>query len=380
MSETVRQTVVSAPGKVILMGEHAAVYGHPAVVAAIDLRLTVTAARRDDDRISIALPELEHSGVVTWNEIIAFTDQARARWERAFTSSEADTNWTPEAGPPDRLVQLALGETLVRCPQTPQLGTGFKISSKLPLGSGFGSSAALAAGVANAYLGLTGVAEEPDAIQDIAHEVERRQHGTPSGVDHNAVIRGGLLWAHRDGDGELVLEPIRNRSPLLACLRLFHSGNPAESTGVLVAAVRERIQRAGKRFIRAIERIDQATHDLRKLLLGGENEPSRLIALIRQSEAALEELGVVPEPIRRIIRKIEAAGGAAKISGAGALTGEGGGSILVYHPEPEHIAGWDFLRSWLPLPVRLGTEGLRSEARPSDSSGRPITPSGPAES
>ena len=93
--------------------------------------------------------------------------------------------------------------------------------------------------------------------------------------------------------------------------------------------------------------------------MGHADEPSLLIALIKQAEAALEELGVVPEPVRRIIRRIEACGGAAKISGAGALSGSGSGSILVYHPEPARIAG--FLTGWLPLPVSLGSDGLRSE-------------------
>jgi len=361
MTASVRQTVVSAPGKVILMGEHAAVYGHPAVVAAIDLRLKVTATDRTDNLVSIDLPTLGHTGTVPWDDVIEMTNRARSHWERCFGEESTGETWRAETGPPDRLVRLALGETLHRCPDVSRRGVTINVSSKLPLGSGFGSSAALAAGVSGAYLRLQGRKADPVIVHDVSQEVERRQHGTPSGVDHNAVIRGGLLWAHRDDGGNLLLEPIQSRSPLLSCLRIFHSGNPAESTGVLVAAVRDRVHRTGRRLKRTLDRIDTATRDLRALLLRQDGEPTRLIDVIRTAEAALEELGVVPEPIRRIIRKIEEAGGAAKISGAGALSGDGGGSILVYHPDPDRISRWEFLHGWLPLPVRLGTDGLRSE-------------------
>ncbi|MAB91308.1 MAG: mevalonate kinase [Planctomycetes bacterium] len=360
MPETAQQTVVSAPGKIILMGEHAAVYGHPAVVAAIDLRLQVTATARKDHRVAVDLPELQHVGRTSWDEVVAYTDACRTHWNSLFGSPHGNpADYSPLPGPPERLVLIALGETVGMGREVPQLGVDLRIDSKLPLGSGFGSSAALAAGVAAAYLKVTGHGKDTELLHRIALEVERRQHGAPSGVDNNAVIRGGLLWAQRDDDGQLELEPITTTSPLLSRLRVFHSGNPAEPTGVLVAAVRRRVEHARKQFKAVLERIDRATHELKTLLLGDQDEPSRLIALIKQAEAALEELGVVPEAVKRIIRRIEAAGGAAKISGAGALTGDAGGSILVYHPEPESIQG--FPSGWLPLPVRLGSDGLRSE-------------------
>jgi len=359
MSETVRQTVVSAPGKVILMGEHAAVYGHPAVVAAIDLRLRVTTTSRNDEVITVDLPELEHAAHTNWAAAVSYTDACREHWKRAFEGTGSPASYAPLDGPPERLVLIALGETLALRQDLPRRGVDLHIESKLPLGSGFGSSAALAAGVAASYLAVVGRDEDQPLIQRISLEVERRQHGAPSGVDNSAVIQGGVLWAQQNADGELVLESIRPTSPLLKCLRVFHSGHPAEPTGVLVAAVRRRVDKARMRFKSVLDRIDRATHELKTLLLGNHDEPSRLIALIKQSEAALEELGVVPEPVKRIIRRIEAAGGAAKISGAGALTGECGGSILVYHPEPERIQ--PYMSGWLPLPVRLGTDGLRSE-------------------
>jgi mevalonate kinase len=65
--------------------------------------------------------------------------------------------------------------------------------------------------------------------------------------------------------------------------------------------------------------------------------------------------------VRSLVRQVEAAGGAAKVSGAGSLAGPGAGSLLVYHPDPGLIAGWDFLRPFRCYPVHLGAAGFRWE-------------------
>ncbi len=157
MPETVRQTVVSVPGKVILMGEHAAVYGHPAVVAAIDLRLRVTATARKDDRVTIDLPELERTGHTSWEKVIAYTGACRDHWHALFgPDCGSPAEYSPLPGPPERLVLIALGETVGLSGDVPQRGIDLRIDSKLPLGSGFGSSAALAAGGALGWGGAHG--------------------------------------------------------------------------------------------------------------------------------------------------------------------------------------------------------------------------------
>lgn len=345
------------------MGEHAAVYGHPALVATIDLRLRVSVSPAPGDGVHILLPTLGISRTCSWDEVRRDAEECRAEWNACFGPGASRTPESYRAvGSADRLVRVALGETLHHS-EAGGAPVRLRIDGELPPGAGFGSSAAMALGVAGAYLRYCQAPAPEELLQRISLEVERRQHGTPSGVDHNAVLRGGLLWAQRDTDGELRLEPLPRAANLLSRFRVFHSGTPVESTGTLVAAVRRRIRGARRRFRAVLETIDAATHELRRLLLGDGDE-SRVLALIRQAEAALEDLGVVPEPVRRIIRKIEAAGGAAKISGAGALSGESGGSILVYHPDPDHIADWDFLKGWRALPVTLGSEGLRTESPP----------------
>ena len=65
--------------------------------------------------------------------------------------------------------------------------------------------------------------------------------------------------------------------------------------------------------------------------------------------------------MQEIVRGVEQEGGATKISGAGALTGTGAGSLLVYHPDPDSISRWDCLAGLAQVPALLGAEGVREE-------------------
>ena len=55
-------TVCSAPGKVYLFGEHAVVYGEPAVPCAIERRARVSVEQRADDRLRVHAEDLSLDG------------------------------------------------------------------------------------------------------------------------------------------------------------------------------------------------------------------------------------------------------------------------------------------------------------------------------
>jgi mevalonate kinase len=171
-----------------------------------------------------------------------------------------------------------------------------------------------------------------------------------------------VLWARRSPAGSLEIERIAVRSPLLGRLRVYDTGMPAEPTGAVVATVRERRDRDPAGHEELLGRMEAATGAFRGELERPEEDPDRTLHLLRDIEGCLEGLGVVPEAVRDVVRRIESQGGAAKISGAGSLSGSGAGSLLVYHPEPERIAGWAFLRPFSFHPVRLGAPGFRQEA------------------
>jgi mevalonate kinase len=374
------RVAVSAPGKLILMGEHAVVYGRPALVAAVDLRLTVRIAPRTDRAILLDLPGLGHTEETSWEALRAYAHAARESWHAYSRQPSPDRFRAMQGADPAHLVKVALGEaaetfitpTLFSRPLPPQPGEegekqgylpglSLRVESELPIGSGFGSSAATAVAVIAGALACRGISLDLRQIEALALEVERRQHGLPSGVDSATVLLGGLLWARKLPSGGLETERLAVSSPLLGRLRVYDTGAPAESTGAVVAAVRARRDRDPAAHERLLDRIEAATRGFRAQLQQPAEDAAVTVELIRECHAYLGELGVVPEEVRALIRRVEAEGGAGKVSGAGSLTGPGAGSVLVYHPETERIAAWPFLQSLSFHSVHLGADGLRRE-------------------
>jgi mevalonate kinase len=361
-----RPVTVSTPGKLILMGEHAVVYGRPALVAALDLRLTARLAPNPDgsEAVHLDLPGLSHAETTSWDDLRAYAAAVRGHWEGYALQPGTERFRTVRGDDPAHVVKVALGEAAAWLGEDLRglRDLRLRVESELPIGSGFGSSAATATAVIAGCLVYHERAADPALVEKLALEVERRQHGLPSGVDGATVLYGGVLWARRLPEGGLERERIAVRSPLLSRLRVYDSGTPQEPTGAVVAAVRERRDRDPQGVEALLDRIEAATRAFRGELERDREDPDRTLHLIRESEACLEGLGVVPEEARALIRRIESEGGAAKISGAGSLRGPGAGSLLVYHPDPERITGWVFLRPFPFYPVHLGAPGFREEA------------------
>ncbi len=358
------------------MGEHAAVYGRPALVVAVDRRLTVEidgVRAPSAPGVHLELPQVGIEATADWQEIHTCRRSARELWQAYDQDPGPETFRRLRRGPaavrstgedPARLIKIALGEAAASLGETVGPGLRLRLDSRIPVGAGFGSSAAVAVAVACAYLACRGRPAPPtEELQRLSLQIERIQHGRPSGIDNATVIHGGLVWAERDADGELQIEPLSDRPPALDRLRVFHSGTPGESTGAVVAAVRRRLEAHPQRFETVIDRMEETTRSFKKALFEAAAPAAEdpIVPLIRDFEAGLEALGVVPEAVREIVRRAEECGAAAKISGAGSLAGLGAGSLLVYHPRPQEIDRWEFLHPLERLDLRLGAPGVRLE-------------------
>lgn len=363
--------VASAPGKIILMGEHAVVYGRPALVAAVGMRARARLGAPPDlgrGAVELRLPDLGLRAAATREELRAFAERARERWRRRRATGGGRRDGA-DPDDPTRLVRVAVGEAMRLAPApTEAPGLRLEVASELPVGCGLGSSAAVGAAVSGAWLARHGISPDEEERERLLLEIERRQHGSPSGVDGATVLRGGVLWAEPRDEGELEVEPAEVAPDRLARLRLVDTGSPAEDTGAVVAAVRRRREEQPDRVAAALDRVETATRRFRRVLAGGGRSADELGELIRSCQRGLEELGVVPGPARRLVRSIEERGGAAKISGAGALTSPADGPpsagvLLVHHPEPGRVAGWDVLEGLDVHDVAVGAAGFRVEAR-----------------
>jgi mevalonate kinase len=243
-----------APGKLILSGEHAVVYGYRAVAAAVSLGTTVTLRERPGP-----------SGV----------DDSAIRDERLWPA-------------------LA---TLV-----PAEGIGVTIRSTLPVGCGMGSSAALAVATIRALAAREGREAGFDECFKRGFFPERVLHGTPSGVDHAVSALGRVVLYRREGPE---ITPIALPVPLR--LVVADTGTPGD-TACMVAGVRERAPTAQLRSIGALAEM-VAAH----LQRGDDPGP-----LFSENHRLLRRIGVSTPALDRACAAMEAAGASgAKLAGAG---------------------------------------------------------------
>lgn len=359
-------TTAVAPAKLILMGEHAVVYQRPALVAAIDLWLRVTVTPRQESGVGLHLDELDHRETTDWSSLCAYADTVRERWRRYVENPTSEAFARMRGDDPAHLVKVALGETERRLPGAGTPSMNVTVRTQQPIGAGFGSSAAVAVAVVKAALTAQGVTISDEVLHEVVLDVERRQHGTPSGIDPATVRRGGLVWAEHT-DGDLDYQSVTPRSPVLDAFRVLHTGTPGESTGTVVDAVRARRDDDPEAFQAHLDRMEAATRELRAVLAREGGAPDETVQIVRRIETGLEGLGVVPKPVQQIVRAVEAKGGAAKISGAGALSGAKAGPLLVYHPDPE-VDLDDELGALSEMNVRLGVEGAHIQREETESS------------
>jgi len=281
------KVVVSAPGKIILAGEHAVVYGQPAIVVAIDRRLSVTVKPGESKK--------KYTGLVK------------------FT------------------LNLLQGPTLKD--QIPNrvgpYGLAIDIESQLPIGSGLGSSAALATALVWA-LKPQSVIEEKNKLVKI---IEDYQHGKSSGVDQTIIREGGFLRFQK-GEFKTIKLPIKQAI-------LINSGKPKELTGEMVKQV------ARGNCVQDFKQIGQ---------LVDRWQPE----LIKENEKLLEKIGVVGIKAKKMIRQIESIGGMAKVCGAGGVKA-GSGMLLAIHQDENKLLQLIKQKQWQYIQVNLGAPGVRYE-------------------
>lgn len=325
---------VSTPGKLILMGEHAAVYGAPALVTAIGLRLETRLERTDQPGVEMDLPAIDHREHLSAAEVDDYCQSQRRAWEAHAANPGPDTFAALDDGEPARLVRVAIGECAELLGELD--GLRLRVVSDLPLGAGLGSSAAAAVGITAAAAALVGEPLRWSRVGILAMQVERRQHGIPSGIDAATVFHGGVLSALRRED-DLDFEPQPARPDLLRQIHVVNTGAPAESTGEVVASVAQRRADSPAKFEATLEAMADATERFRQLITAPQTESADLLDPVCDYQRCLESIGVVPDPVKEIAREIERSGGAAKVSGAGALSGTCAGCLLIILPPEDEL-------------------------------------------
>jgi len=263
-----------APGKLILMGEHAVVYGHPALAIAVERGMTVS-----------------------------LTDK---KGPTSLTNTHIDDS---------RLTEALL--TLL-----PEQGVSVTIDSTLPTGRGMGSSAALAVALGRASMEREGLGPDPAELNRRAFKIERVFHGTPSGIDHTVSMLGGALRYWRTASGPQ-FEAIDLPHLPIVVIDSGTTGNTAEMVAK-VAAKQPAVHRE-------LTEMAELMHSTLPALKTGDLVNVGLAWL--ENHRLLQAVGVSTPLLDQIVR-LAVDGGAtgAKLAGAG-----GGGVVIALAPEPEAV-------------------------------------------
>jgi len=210
-------------------------------------------------------------------------------------------------------------EELVRLAGDRVRDLSFVVEGAIPAGSGLGSSAALSVAMVRGVYRFFGETISEDDVVESALTLERVFHGNPSGVDHNVIARGGLLWFQRHESGPPTVTPIASPRPLRVVLAL--SGRHA-GTASAVEALRARMRRHPAAYAHIFAGIGALVDDAARCLREG--QLANLGTLMDLNQGYLNALGVSTP-------RIEALCVVARANGAlGAkLTGAGGGGAMV---------------------------------------------------
>ncbi|MBS2027804.1 MAG: mevalonate kinase [Deltaproteobacteria bacterium] len=270
-----------APGKVILLGEHAVVYGQPAL--ALPVQRFVTVRCEPSERFALATKPIIGGDAL----------------------EEALFGLAQELGGPKLSVS---------------------IDSELPLSAGLGSSAAVAvASVRALALGANRKLTD-DELLALAETMERRFHGRPSGIDHTTCALGVPLSFRKGSPNRVERLKVKRLSLVVT------------SAGPRDASTREKVLGLRAEFERDPSRLEPLFAEIGALATAGvtalaSGDDAELGRLMNENQKLLAKLGVSSDAVDSLCVKLTQLGArGVKLTGAG-----GGGAVIALHDEPERL-------------------------------------------
>ncbi len=295
-------TVACASGKVILFGEHAVVYGRPAIavpVSQVQACATIEEAAPGEGLV-IHAADLHiccRLGTATTPEHPAFPLQATVR---------------------HTLHKLGVA-------RVPDLT--LRISSTVPVARGLGSGAAVATATVRALSRHLGHNLSPLEVSQLVYQTEIIHHGTPSGIDNTVIALEQPVYFVKD-------QPIRLLPVNRPFWLLIADTGVASPTKIAVADVRRGWQEQPTTFEGVFDQIAAIAVQAAEAISSGQT--SVLGPLMNQNHELLLQLGVSSPELEQLVRAAREAGAlGAKLCGAGR-----GGNMIAQVPlqQTEHVA------------------------------------------
>ena len=334
---------VRAPGKLILSGEYAVLYGQPALAIAIDRYVTAQiTAKTKLSHILLDLTDFAYRRYLSLTHLQRFKTRIKANYQRFITGNVPISRVLKK---PFELAQFALSIMMETLNIAVPPGVRISVESDVPLGHGMGSSAATILSVMQAIALYCHMPLTAEKLLSLALQAENMQHGFSSGLDLQVILQGGCLYRHNEICEQFTL-------PTLP-LYIVNTGAPVTSTGRCVEQVAPYFK-----WTTLAEEFAAVTHAMREAIC------QRALANVRDSIAAnhhlLVRIGVVPERVQMFIQQVMLHGGAAKICGAGAVHGQQAGMVLALSEQPQLLDQLAKQFNYVVFPLTYTMRGLHA--------------------
>ncbi len=286
----------SAPGKAILLGEHAVVYGCPAIAVPVN---------QVEARAVVQAAPLQPRG---WMHL-----------HSPQVDLDSDLDRLPADHPLRVLVEMLRQELGI--PAFPALT--LRIRATIPPAAGLGSGAAVSVAVLRALSTFIGHPLPDERVCHLAYQIEKLYHGTPSGIDNTVITYNRPIYYQREQPMGL----LRVHQPFTL---IVADTGVQSSTRETVGDVRRWYEQDPAHYQSLFDQIRSIVEEARRIIEKG--DPQQLGPLMYRDHALLQEIGVSSPELDTLVSAARAAGASgAKLCGGG----RGGNMIALPRPGEE---------------------------------------------